>query len=39
MQRNHVFFVNITGLATSDIARFEHILLFRKIKVVTYLYK
>ena len=39
LQRNHVFFANIIGLATSNIAQFEHILVFRKMKVVTYLYK
>ena len=33
-----IFFANIIGLTTSNIAPFEHILVYRKMNLVTYFY-
>ena len=35
--KESIFFANVIGLGTCDIAQFEHILLFGKMKVVRYL--
>ena len=39
IRRKHIFFGNTAGVATSDTAGFEHILVVWKMKVISYLYK